>query len=343
MTAPFFSICIAAYNAEPYIGECLRSIAAQDCRDYEVVIVDDGSAKPLALDEGLRSALPSCTLRRTANGGPYAARQAAFDASRGEAVICVDADDGLLDPSALTKIKRAFIDGDVDIVLFNASFSECDPARMFDFSALGGEGAVSESSVWDLYTKGYSLNSLCCKAFKRTLYTKGEKPRPRLLMAEDRLQSLEVMRDAKSYWLLDEPLYFYRPNPASTTNAGYDPAYYRQACYVEEEVTAFMKRRGMPLDGWARYFLGYTSSALLGVRYNRALDAAARRSAYSSVRGERVLGEAFEHCPDGTLPRVDELRVRLLRDGRLAALDASMLPWRIGSGVKRMARKRING
>lgn len=154
MTAPFFSICIAAYNAERYISECLRSIAAQDCRDYEVVIVDDGSAEPLALDEGLQSAFPSCTLRRTANGGPYAARQAAFDASCGEAVICVDADDGLLDPSALTKIKRAFIDGDVDIVLFNASSSDLDPARMFDFSALGGEGAVSESSVWDLYTKG---------------------------------------------------------------------------------------------------------------------------------------------------------------------------------------------
>ena len=145
MTAPFFSICIAAYNAERYISECLRSIAAQDCRDYEVVIVDDGSAEPLALDEGLRSAFPSCTLRRTANSGPYAARQAAFDASCGEVVICVDADDGLLDPSALTKIKRAFIDGDVDIVLFNASSSDLNPARMFDFSALVSikDGAVT--------------------------------------------------------------------------------------------------------------------------------------------------------------------------------------------------------
>lgn len=342
MTMPFFSICIAAYNAERYIGECLRSIMAQDCRDYEVVIVDDGSAKPLVLDESLRSGLPFCTLRRTTNGGPYAARQAAFDAARGEVIMCVDADDGLLDPSALSKIKRAFTDGDADVVLFNASASDCERARMFDFSALGGEGAVSESSVWGLYSKGYSLNSLCCKAFKRALYSKGEKTRPRLLMAEDRLQSLEVMRDAKSYWLLDEPLYFYRPNPVSTTNAGYDPAYYRQACYVEEEVMVFMRGRDIPLDGWARYFLGYTSSALLGIRYNRALDAVARWDAYSSARDERVLREAFEHCPDGALSKVDELRVELLRDGLLVVLDASMLPWRIGSGVKRMVRKRIN-
>ena len=43
MTKPFFSICIAAYNAQPYIGECLGSIAEQDYFDFEVIIVDDGS------------------------------------------------------------------------------------------------------------------------------------------------------------------------------------------------------------------------------------------------------------------------------------------------------------
>ena len=103
MTRPFFSICIAAYNAQRYIGECLDSIAAQDCRDFEVVIVDDGSVVPLTLDEGMRASFPSCMLKRTANGGPYAARQAAFDIATGEVVLCVDADDGLRDPAALSK------------------------------------------------------------------------------------------------------------------------------------------------------------------------------------------------------------------------------------------------
>lgn len=337
---PFFSICIAAYNAERYIGECLGSIALQDCRDFEVVIVDDGSVEPLILDEGIRSSLPSCTLKRIANGGPYAARQVAFDIARGEVILCVDADDRLLDPSMLAKIKRAFADS-VDIVLFNASSSERKPSCMFDFSSLGKDGPVAESAVWALFTEGYSLNSLWCKAFKRILYSKKGKSRPRLLMAEDRLQSLEVMRNARSYWLINEPLYFYRFNPASTTNAGYDPAYYRQTCYVEEEVVAFMEERGMPLGGWACYFLGYTSSALLGVRYNRGFDASARRNAYATMRDERVVGLGFGHCPANSLRKVDELRLGLLWRGSFAALDASMLPWRVASGLKRMIRERF--
>lgn len=38
-----FSIIIPAYNAEKYLGECLKSLEAQTFQDFEIVIVDDGS------------------------------------------------------------------------------------------------------------------------------------------------------------------------------------------------------------------------------------------------------------------------------------------------------------
>ena len=332
---PFFSICIAAYNAERFIGECLSSIALQNCRDFEVVIVDDGSVEPLILDEGIRSLLPSCTLKRIANGGPYAARQMAFDIARGEVVLCVDADDRLLDPSMLAKIKRVFADN-VDIVLFNASSSERNPSRIFDFSSLGKDGPVAEEAVWDLFNKGYSLNSLCCKAFKRTLYGKKGKPRPRLLMAEDRLQSLEVMEGAKSYWLIDEPLYYYRPNPSSTTHNEYEPAYYHQSCYVEEEVLRSLAERGASIDAWAHYFLGLTSNAVLGVRYNRSLGKEERICAYRSMAEERVFIAAAEHLNDAGVSMIDSFRISMLVNKHFAVLDAAMLPWAAGSRLKRL-------
>ena len=339
MNSPFFSICIAAYNVGGSFDDCLRSIASQDCRDYEVIVVDDGSAVPVEIGRRIAESIPSVRVERITNSGPYAARQRAFDVARGEVIVCVDSDDMLLDSAMLSKLKMGFVQHDADIVLYNATSTKRYRDKFLDLSTLGDGGSVEVDAVWDLYTKGYSLNSLWCKAFKRTLYTKGDKKRPRLLMAEDRLQSLEIMGCARSYWLIDEPLYFYRPNPASTTNAGYIPDYFAQACYVEEEVVAFMEGHGMPLGGWARYFLSYTSSALLGMRYNRSLNFKARRCSYASARSEHIVELASEHCGAGSLPKVDALRLRLLLDNRYAALDASMLPWRIGSGIKRLVRR----
>lgn len=336
MAPPFFSICIAAYKAELYVDECLRSIAAQSCKDYEVIVVDDGSPTPLSINHEALDALESCVVIRTKNAGPYAARQTAFEASAGEVILCVDADDKLIDVNALAKLREQF-NADADVVLFNATASEQTMSRLLDLSMLGRDGDVDSAFVWHLFTTSCSLNSLWCKAFRRSLYSTSEKKnRPRLLMAEDRLQSLEVMRQAASVRLLNEPLYFYRPNPKSTTNAGYTPAYFGQQCYVEEEVVCFMRERGMALDGWAAYFLAHISNVLLGIRYNASLGYAARLEAYAAVLAEPVVEEAVCFMDRIGLPVITRVRLELLRSGRFSALDASMLPWKIGSTFKHL-------
>lgn len=339
MTRPFFSICIAAFNAGVYFDDCLWSIVAQDCRDYEVVIIDDGSIEPLILDESIAGSLPAVRLERVSNGGPYAARQKAFDLARGEVLVCVDSDDKLLDCSMLSKLKGAFNGHGADVVIYNATCDERRVTKLLDLSGLGGGGSVDEGAVWRTYTKGYSLNSLWCKAFKRALYTKGEKPRPRLLMAEDRLQSLEIMRNARSYWLIDEPLYFYRPNPTSTTNGGYDPSYFHQACYVEDEVLAFMHGRGIPIGEWASYFLSATSGVLLGLLYNDSLGRTERWAAYEAIGREHALGVAIGLRGNCNLSFVDGLRLSLMEEGKFWLLDLSMLPWKVGSALKHLPER----
>ena len=39
----FFSVLVAAYNAEKYIDRCIESIVNQTEKDFELIIVDDGS------------------------------------------------------------------------------------------------------------------------------------------------------------------------------------------------------------------------------------------------------------------------------------------------------------
>ena len=43
MTQPQISIIMPVYNSEKHLGACIDSVLAQSFRDFELVLVDDGS------------------------------------------------------------------------------------------------------------------------------------------------------------------------------------------------------------------------------------------------------------------------------------------------------------
>jgi glycosyltransferase involved in cell wall biosynthesis len=93
MSAPkpdeLVSVIVPAYQAEAYLDEALESAFAQDHRELEVVVVDDGSTDrtaEIALAHGAR-------VLRQPNRGPAAARNAGVAVSRGAFVTILDADD----------------------------------------------------------------------------------------------------------------------------------------------------------------------------------------------------------------------------------------------------------
>jgi glycosyltransferase involved in cell wall biosynthesis len=115
---PLFSIVIPTYNRRALLEETLRSVWAQDLKDYEVIVVDDGS------DDGSREYLASqadrLVLIAQEHRGPGIARNAAIARAKGEYLAFLDSDD-LLMPWALSTYaaviardaKPAFICGSV--------------------------------------------------------------------------------------------------------------------------------------------------------------------------------------------------------------------------------------
>ena len=93
---PCVSVIMPVFNAGAYVTEALASVAAQTYRDYEVVIVDDGSTeeRTLAALDRARGA-PRTTVIRTENRGPAAARNLAIERTRGAYILPLDADDYL--------------------------------------------------------------------------------------------------------------------------------------------------------------------------------------------------------------------------------------------------------
>ncbi|NUS06665.1 MAG: glycosyltransferase family 2 protein, partial [Nonomuraea sp.] len=91
---PLLSVVVPFYNVEPYLSECLKSLAAQTMEDFEVILVDDGSldgSRRLAEDFVARDS--RFILVDQPNMGPGPARNEGIRRARGTYLAFADSDD----------------------------------------------------------------------------------------------------------------------------------------------------------------------------------------------------------------------------------------------------------
>ncbi len=101
---PAISIVIPTYQHAGEIAACLHSIFAQTFKDYEIIVVNDGSTDNTL--EVLKPFLDRITLINQENRGGNAARNRGFDASRADFVLFCDADI-VMRPDMLEKMLAA--------------------------------------------------------------------------------------------------------------------------------------------------------------------------------------------------------------------------------------------
>ena len=102
---PLVSVIINNFNYARYVAEAIDSALAQSYRSTEVIVVDDGStdeSREVIARYGAR-----VTMIFKENGGQASACNAGFDASRGDVICFLDADDTML-PTAVERAVPLF-------------------------------------------------------------------------------------------------------------------------------------------------------------------------------------------------------------------------------------------
>ena len=116
----FLSIIIPVYKVEPYLRECLDSIASSPLDCWEVILIDDGSPDgcPQICDEYAAKDKRFRVIHQ-GNAGVAAARNAGLDVARGEWAWFVDSDD-VVDMRPVGKMVEWLQEHqEVDLVMFD--------------------------------------------------------------------------------------------------------------------------------------------------------------------------------------------------------------------------------
>lgn len=224
---PFFSIIVPVYNSEKYLNDCLKSVFAQTCDDFELVLVDDESKdRSGEICEEWRKKYPNqIKVIHQKNTGVYVAKRNGIKASTGEFIYVIDNDDLIVSKNALDNIKANIKESKCDLVIFNATDNIetghflCN-IPFVDKSVFEGERL---SIIYDEFLKTKNLHHIWMMVFKRDLfdwdYTYSEKFR---MLRDGPSLILPIISSANKILYLKEIYYYWRVQNQNSASKHYD-------------------------------------------------------------------------------------------------------------------------
>ena len=165
---PKISIIVPVYKAEKYIHKCVDSLLNQTFKDFEIILIDDGSPDRSGkiCDEYAQKDARIKVIHKE-NGGVSSARQCGIDNAKGKYTIHSDPDDWT-EPTMLEELYEKAIENDADMVI-------CDFIKYYSVRKQIYIKQEPTSLNHNIVLKNLfqHLQGSCCnKLIKRTCYSK---------------------------------------------------------------------------------------------------------------------------------------------------------------------------
>lgn len=245
------SVVVPAYNAERSIERCVRSVLNQDFKDFELIVVDDGSRDATAaMVQRLAAEDPRIALIQQENGGEMAARAAGIRKAEGEWLYFLDSDDAIMSDTLSSMYSH--IADDVDVVVYEFSLNGKMPRLQYCRELL------SFNSWW-----------LCGKLWRCRLFDERVMSVPRYFRTGgDMLTQMRLLKNIRRFvFAVPEHKYIYdEDNPMSVRRTTYKDYEYEKRVILEVEQSLACVDEDI-IDDLRHWQLVYLSG-MMGLRYS---------------------------------------------------------------------------
>lgn len=217
---PLISVLVPAYQAEKHIEKCLSSIVSQSWTDLEIIVVDDGSKDRTGeIADDFASRDERVRVIHKENAGVAAARNTLLDASNGEYILQVDADD-YISPKAVETLYKTMMDTRADLCVCTMTTGGCPD---YDFPEKDHrkietlEGREKFHRLFD--DRKFDSIVPWEKLYKRELFDGLRYPDGKI--HEDEYLAHHILDRAKRVTYTDDVLFYYTVEKKSITKSSF--------------------------------------------------------------------------------------------------------------------------
>lgn len=209
-----FSIIISLYNTEKYIAECLDSLINQSLKEYEVIIINDGST-----DSSLQKCLDiskkenKIKIISQENCGVSKARNRGIEEAKGKYILFVDSDD-YLEQDMLERIKPYLKPKSLITFGYKKIYLNKEIEYVEDETNIFTHQEIEEKIILDSNIGGY----ICNKVFDAEVIKKNNiRFDTSIHYSEDLLFSLDYSKHCNELHNLKMSPYMYRMRKSSVS------------------------------------------------------------------------------------------------------------------------------
>lgn len=217
------TIIMPVYNVKEYISACVDSVINQTYRNFELILVDDGSTDESGTicDEYAQKDSRISVIHKE-NGGVSDARNIAIPVAKGNYICFVDPDD-MLAPTYLQKLYETMIGSGADLVACNYySFYDGDVIPEDIGNGTHETLVITEKEMEDeAFAAEYTVKMVIPinKMYKRCIFDIIKYPVGKI--HEDAYVYHHMLHEVQKVVYISDILYYYRLRKNSITNSGF--------------------------------------------------------------------------------------------------------------------------
>ena len=242
-SSPLISIITPVYNVEQYLRQCIESIIMQDCQDWELILVDDGSTDKSGVicDE---YALKEERIRvlHKENSGQADSRNVALQLAKADLIGFVDSDDWI-ESDMYSVLYHTLIENQADIAIcgYFQDYKDISEASC----AIGEVVVYNRDEALKLILEDKVIKSfLWDKLFHRKVITD---LLPKSYYYEDYATLFKWFINANKIAFCQRPEYHYRQRKGSTDHDA-DPRKKYHFFVAEQERYNYLQKHHLLLE-----------------------------------------------------------------------------------------------